>query len=1058
MQSGLYDVGGEIVKSRHEEDKKMPLDAREIGMLLNSTEKTLCKDAVQIGIVKVFEDAKRLILAMPRCDAMHRTRIANMTLKVLSDVLKHDDKRSAVFVDAVSAALILCHMLIVRLEAREGGSDEYLSQKKRLAKTLLDLCEEYGELFSNDGYNPVVDGIVQTVFVWAERPETIRNSDLRACSKRILCIAVKHHFYSEKVVSAAVKSFELFSHLAAFYAELIYMLDTAFAEPAFSEAFFCEFGEYSFSADGSAQKQAAELIKVLCELCPDAISRSLPLIIMQLESESHTIRSACIEAVHAALFHRKKEGAEHAEPMLLSMLEERLRDVTALVRAKAVGILTRLCQERLLSLAHRKELLPMLSERLRDKSSTVRRKAVSFFFVYLETHPFYLDGGEIPLSGLEEKLRMLSEYIERDAREDYEQTALARTQLAYYGDAIDFAKNMDEVVFMIRRLLLSDVKTEVLDACDFIVLAYVYRLEAATALLGEVFHLVWCQDGALNEDGSARRSIRANVVSSFVRIFVDEDEQKTAENLLSYVDGRTHAEIQAVGKIISLEMDTGSEIRRTVPVLWTIVRERTCSDRRRATVFAVLAMIVRNSNASIEENIDILFHFGFQHGSTFGEHICDVLLYLCSDGEKLPPENILFSKITTFILGAGFADMQVAERYVSVVYRLCSMPEKVSAEILRGLFFLSSEAGDSAQLVPFCLLLTVGSACALRQAQRLDEMEENIRREDRKDDAANEREHLLRTMHEIRDRGILYGTESFMPDIVRLALAHCRSAVPILQRLSVIALSRFMCSSATFCKENIGLVREIMSESADPAIKCALLISLCDIAMLYNKIVDENIFLLTDRLADSDASVRHAALLVVSRLVLNDFVKLRGRLASISLCLVDSDQRVQDTTIKLFHEIAKKKDAIYNCLVEVLSEISHAPFDAFQEIARFLFSFIQKETQAETLVEKICLRLKTGSADDQQRRFVFCLSLLPCSSERAARHITALVEKIPLEPDSISFVNEIAKKMARTAKTKEFADELCRVLDGLSFPLQTPKRPRRTSEENKEPPANVNKA
>lgn len=60
-----------------------------------------------------------------------------------------------------------------------------------------------------------------------------------------------------------------------------------------------------------------------------------------------------------------------------------------------------------------------------------------------------------------------------------------------------------------------------------------------------------------------------------------------------------------------------------------------------------------------------------------------------------------------------------------------------------------------------------------------------------------------------------------------------------------------------------------------------------------------------------------------------------------------------------FDRLAKKGNAIYNILPDLISSLSVNPeitSAAFKSIMKFQFSFIDKEKQAETLTEKLCHR------------------------------------------------------------------------------------------------------
>lgn len=60
------------------------------------------------------------------------------------------------------------------------------------------------------------------------------------------------------------------------------------------------------------------------------------------------------------------------------------------------------------------------------------------------------------------------------------------------------------------------------------------------------------------------------------------------------------------------------------------------------------------------------------------------------------------------------------------------------------------------------------------------------------------------------------------------------------------------------------------------------------------------------RLWDSSPLVRRNALTVLMHLILNDLVKVRGRISSMAACLEDSDPKTADLAKLFFHELAQK--------------------------------------------------------------------------------------------------------------------------------------------------------
>ena len=72
--------------------------------------------------------------------------------------------------------------------------------------------------------------------------------------------------------------------------------------------------------------------------------------------------------------------------------------------------------------------------------------------------------------------------------------------------------------------------------------------------------------------------------------------------------------------------------------------------------------------------------------------------------------------------------------------------------------------------------------------------------------------------------------------------------------------------------------------------------------------------------------------------------------------------------------------------------------DGFQSTMKYIFTFIEKEKQAESIVEKLCQRFRLTEDVRQWRDIAFCLSLLPFKSERSVKK---LIEGLPFYRDKL---------------------------------------------------------
>lgn len=214
---------------------------------------------------------------------------------------------------------------------------------------------------------------------------------------------------------------------------------------------------------------------------------------------------------------------------------------------------------------------------------------------------------------------------------------------------------------------------------------------------------------------------------------------------------------------------------------------------------------------------------------------------------------------------------------------------------------------------------------------------------------------------------------------------------PTLRQAAILALTKFMCVSSQFCEKHLPLLFKILETSRDPVVRSNIVIALGDLAVCWGSLIDDNSERLYQGLSDPDPIVKKNTLMVLTHLILNGMIKVKGQLGEMAKCLEDPDQRISDLAKLFFSELSTKDNALYNNLQDVISHLSigtHAvDEETFERTMRFIFTFIEKEKQAESIVEKLCQRFRLATEERQWRDISFCLSLLPFKSERSMKKL-----------------------------------------------------------------------
>ncbi|KZT53109.1 hypothetical protein CALCODRAFT_501450 [Calocera cornea HHB12733] len=287
----------------------------------------------------------------------------------------------------------------------------------------------------------------------------------------------------------------------------------------------------------------------------------------------------------------------------------------------------------------------------------------------------------------------------------------------------------------------------------------------------------------------------------------------------------------------------------------------------------------------------------------------------------------------------------------------------------------------------------------------------------------------------VRERELLYGPASLLALYGPMLKEICGTPRVYknvyLRRAATIALSKFMCVSSLYCEDNLLLLFKIMETSRDPTMRSNIVIALGDVAISFSNMIDENSNRLYDGLADKDLTVKKNTLMVLTHLILNGMIKVKGQLGEMAKCLEDDETRIADLAKLFFSELASKDNAVYNNLPDVISHLStgdHAvDEETFQRTMKYIFGFIEKEKQAESIVEKLCQRFRLATDERQWRDIAFCMSMLPFKSERSMKK---LIEGLPFYQDKLheetvfKRFNEILSKARSNKQTTKPDTEL----------------------------------
>lgn len=189
----------------------------------------------------------------------------------------------------------------------------------------------------------------------------------------------------------------------------------------------------------------------------------------------------------------------------------------------------------------------------------------------------------------------------------------------------------------------------------------------------------------------------------------------------------------------------------------------------------------------------------------------------------------------------------------------------------------------------------------------------------------------------MREHELLYGSQSLLATFGPMLVHICGSphkfkvSVPTsppsssaadtapvqnrtLRMAATLAFSKFLCVSSQFCEQHHRLLFKILETSKDPSIRSNIVIALGDVAVSFSSIIDESNDELYTGLRDPDMVVKKNTLMVLTHLILNGMVKVKGQMGEMAKCVEDEDERISDLAKLFFAELSTKDNAIYNNL------------------------------------------------------------------------------------------------------------------------------------------------
>ncbi|KAL2776976.1 condensin complex subunit 1, partial [Daubentonia madagascariensis] len=563
----------------------------------------------------------------------------------------------------------------------------------------------------------------------------------------------------------------------------------------------------------------------------------------------------------------------------------------------------------------------------------------------------------------------------------------------YLQDAYSFSSKITEAIGIISKMMYENTTTVVQEVIEFFVMVFQFGVPQALFGVRRMLPLIWSKEPGVREAVlNAYRQLYLNPKGDSARA----KAQALIQNLSLLLVDASAGTIQCLEEILC-EFVQKDELKPAVTqLLWERATEKVpCSPLERCSSVMLLGMMARGKPEIVGSNLDILVSIGldekFPQDYRLAQQVCHAIANI-SDRRKpslgkrhppfrLPQEHRLFERLQEMVTKEETSPM---------------LPTFLLMNLL-------SLAGDVAlqQLVHLEQAVS-GELCrrrVLREEQEhktKDPKEKNTSSETTMEEelglvgatADDTEAELIRGICEMELLGGKQTLAAFVPLLLKVCNNPGLYSNPDLSAAASLALGKFCMISATFCDSQLRLLFTMLEKSSLPTVRSNLMVATGDLAIRFPNLVDPWTPHLYARLRDPAQQVRKTAGLVMTHLILKDMVKVKGQVSEMAVLLIDPEPQIAALAKNFFNELSHKGNAIYNLLPDIISRLSDpeqgVEEEPFHTIMRQLLSYITKDKQTESLVEKLCQRFRTARTERQHRDLAYCVSQLPLT-ERGLR-------------------------------------------------------------------------
>lgn len=235
-------------------------------------------------------------------------------------------------------------------------------------------------------------------------------------------------------------------------------------------------------------------------------------------------------------------------------------------------------------------------------------------------------------------------------------------------------------------------------------------------------------------------------------------------------------------------------------------------------------------------------------------------------------------------------------------------------------------------------------------------------------------------------RNVVENTESSPPAVSEFIKKNSFLSICATQ-----TLSKFMCVSSRFCEENLPLLVSLMTHDSNNVVRSNFVVALGDVAICFNRLIDDHTEFLYDRLNDSEEIVQRTCIVALTFLILAGQIKVKGKLGEIAKTIVHPNDKISSLAKMFFNELSSKENAIYNSYLDILSTLHKdvtLPSAKMNIVIRFLSQRLDKEKQMKKLTDKLVVRMKKA---ETEREWSACVQAINSMNRKVDDDIKAII-------------------------------------------------------------------